>query len=417
VSDTSEHDLIIAETVVLVEGAQSSFSQSITTDVHTDFSFFVSHASGVFYVSLEPWIRKLENELSQPQIEGADFRIQRLLESANSSVDRYLERKSFGNPAEQDVTSSVIIEDGNIGYLLLTSVDNQPQAAFLDAPEYGVPTEEDIAEYMNVAGPQKDVREAWQPARALYEPIDLLDSITIPPRHRATMKEEVKLSPANLELLMDVHRVLSVKTSRLQHAVADLFNRATRLQEEFRDQVWRSAQITSKIDAVTGNDEPEESLNGNAKIDERLEKVRARQDKINARYEALRSKMNKISSSELSEKEMNFVAELSAMDSAVDSSNTTLSSDIEGTQDPAWQRIDKVKELQKKLAKEVERATKDAPKEGHGRNEGVKVPSQSRKLENEQISEYMSRLTVLVEAAAQRLRAEGIAIPLEEEGS
>jgi nucleoporin NUP82 len=45
------------------------------------------------------------------------------------------------------------------------------------------------------------------------------------------------------------------------------------------------------------------------------------------------------------------------------------------------------------------------------------VPSQSRKLENEQISEYMSRLTVLVEAAAQRLRAEGIAIPLEEEGS
>jgi nucleoporin NUP82 len=420
VPDTSEHDLIVAETVILVEGAQSSYNQSITTDVHTDFSFFVSHATGVFYVSLEPWIRQLENELSQPQIEGADFRIQRLLESANSSVDRYLERNSLGNPAEQEVTSSVVIEDGNIGYLLLTSVDNQPQAAFLDAPEYGVPTEEDIAEYMNVTGPQKEVREAWQPPRELYERIDLLDSITIPSRHRVTMKEEVKLSPANLELLMDVHRVLSVKTSRLQHAVADLFNRATRLQEEFRDQVWRSAQITSKIDAVTGNDESSSehgSLYGSAKIDERLEKVRARQDKINARYEALRSKMNKVSSSELSEKEQNFVAELSAMDSAVDSSNTTLSSDVEGTQDPAWQRIDKVKELQKKMVKEVERATKDASKEAQGRNEGVKVPSQSRKLENEQISEYMSRLTVLVEAAAQRLRTEGIAIPLEEERS
>jgi nucleoporin NUP82 len=231
------------------------------------------------------------------------------------------------------------------------------------------------------------------------------------------MKEEVKLSPANLELLMDVHRVLSVKTSRLQYAVSDLFNRATRLQEEFRDQVWRTAQITTKIDAVTGTDEVasnDGSLYGSAKLDERLENVRSRQDKINARYEALRNKMNKVSSSELSEKEASFVEELSAMDSSVDQSNTTLTSDVDGAQDPAWQRIDKLRELQEKTAKEVERATKEAANDVQGRNEGVKVPSQSRKLENEQISEYMARLTVLVEAAAQRLRTEGIAIPVGE---
>jgi nucleoporin NUP82 len=356
----------------------------------------------------------LENELSQPQIEGADFRVQRLLESANSSVEQCIQRKYTGDAAEQEVTTSVAIEDGNIGYLLLTSVDNQPQTAFLDAPEYGLPTEEEIAEYMNVVGPQKEVREAWQPPKELYEPIDLLGSITIPSRHRATLKDEVKLSPANLELLMDVHRVLSAKTSRLQHAVADLFNRATRLQEEFRDQVWRSAQVTSKIDAVTGNDAPgseDGSSYGSAKIDERLEKVRERQDKINARYEALRSKMSKINSSELSEKEANYAAELSAMNSAVDSSNTTLTSDVDGTQDPAWQRLEKLREIQKKMVKEVERATKDAPTE---RNDAVRVPSQSRKVENEQISEYMARLTVLVEAAAQRLRTEGIDIPLEQ---
>lgn len=407
-----EHDLIIAETVILVEGEQSSFSQSITPDVHTDFSFFVSHASGVFYVSLEPWIRKLETELSQPQTEGADFRIQRLLESANSSVEKYLERRSSGNPAEQEVTTSVVIEDGNVGYLLLTSVDNQPQAAFLDAPEDGIPTEEEIAEYMNISGVHKEVREAWQPPRELYEPIDILGSINIPSRHRAQMKEEVKLSPANLELLMDVHRVLSVKTSRLQHAVADLFNRATRLQEEFRDQVWRSAQVTSKIDAVTGDGEPgSDGVVGSGNIDERLEKVRSRQDKINARYEALRSKMNKLSSSELSEKEANYVAELTAMDSAVHEASTTLTSDVDGT--PAWQRIERLKEAEQEAVKEVERAVKDAAKDG-ARNTAVKVPSQSRKMENEQITEYMSRLTALVEAAAQRLRSEGIAIPVEE---
>ncbi|KAH7392344.1 hypothetical protein DE146DRAFT_679755 [Phaeosphaeria sp. MPI-PUGE-AT-0046c] len=386
VPEALEHDLIIAETVILVESEEPSFNQSITPDVHTDFSFFVSHASGVFYVSLEPWIRKLETELSQPQTEGADFRIQRLLESANSSVEKHLERRFPGNAAEQEVTTSVVIEDGNIGYLLLTSVDNQPQAAFLDAPEDGIPTEEEIAEYMNISGVHKEVREAWQPPRELYETIDILGSINIPARHRTQMKEEVKLSPANLELLMDVHRVLSVKTSRLQHAVADLFNRATRLQDEFRDQVWRSAQVTSKIDAVTDSGEPGSDDGG--KIDERLEKVRLRQDKINARYEALRSRMNKLSSNELSEKEANYVAELSAMDSAVDEKSTTLTSDVDGT--PAWQRIERLKDTEQEAVKE------------------------SRKMENEHISEYMSRLTVLVEAAAQRLRSEGIAIPVEE---
>jgi nucleoporin NUP82 len=412
-----EHDLIIAETITLVDGEQSSFNQSITPDVHTDFSFFVSHANGVFYVSLEPWIRKLENELSQPQVEGADFRIQRLLESANSSVEKYLQRKPSSSPAEQEVTSAVVIEDGNIGYILLTTVDNEPQAAFLDAPEYGLPTEEEIAEFMHISGPQKEVREAWQPPKELYEQIDLLGSINIPTRHRAAMKEEVKLSPANLELLMDVHRVLSVKTSKLQFAVSDLFNRATRLQEEFRDQVWRSAQITSKIDAVTGNGElgsDDGSLAGSAKIDERLERVRARQEKINARYEGLRNKMHKLGSTELSEKEANFVEELSTMDSALDKSSATLTGDVDGSQDPTWQRVDRIKALHEKLAKDVEEATKDAASDEATRKDNMKVPSHSRKQETDQIEDYLGRLTVLVEAAAQRLRTEGIVIPLEE---
>lgn len=401
---------------MLIEGDKSSYNQSITSDVHTDFSFFVSHASGVSYISLEPWITKLETELSQSQTEGAEFRIQRLLESAASSVEKYLPRKVSGDPAQQEVTSSVVIEDGNVGYLLLTTVDNEPQAAFLDAPEYGLPSEGEIAEYMKTAGPQNDVREAWQPPKELYEPIDLLGSINVPSRHRAAMKEEIRLSPSNLELLMDVHRVLSAKTVRLQYAVSDLFNRATRLQEEFRDQVWRTGQITSQVDAVTGNNEggsDNGSVYGTAQIDARLEQVRARQDQINQRYEKLRNKMAKIGSSELSEKEAGFVEELSTMDSAVDSANTTLTGDVDGSQVPAWKRLNDLKELQKKLAKQVKDATKDAPQESRGRSGSMNVPSHSRKQENEQIQELLDRNTVLVEAATQRLRSLGIAIPLE----
>ncbi|KAF2821866.1 hypothetical protein CC86DRAFT_358928 [Ophiobolus disseminans] len=416
--DDEEHDLIIAETITLVEGEQSSYSQSITPDVHTDFSFFVSHASGVFYISLEPWVRKLENELSQPQTEGADFRIQRLLESANSTVELCLQRRWSGSLAEQEVTSTVVIEDGNVGYLLLTSVDNEPHAAFLDAPESGLPTKDEIAAYMHISTPPKEVREAWQPPRELYEPIDLLSSINISTRHRTAMKEEVKLSPSNLELLMQVHRVLASKTHQLQLAVSELFNRATRLQEEFRDQVWRTAQVTSQIDAVTGNDDSASdngSLYGSGKIDERLDKVRSRQEKLNNRYEALRSKMNKINTTELSEAEARLVGELSTMSSSVDKSNTTLTSDADGTQVPAWQRIETIKELKKTLAREVQKAAKESSGTDERRKESMKVPSHSRKQENEQIHELLARNTVLVEAATQRLRTLGIAIPIEGE--
>ncbi|KAF1835604.1 hypothetical protein BDW02DRAFT_522689 [Decorospora gaudefroyi] len=418
VTETTDHGLTIAETITLVEGDASSFNQSITPDVHTDFSFFVSHASGVFYISLESWIRKLENELSQPQTDGSSFRLGRVLESANSTVEQYLQRRVSGQVADQDVTSAVVIEDGNIGYLLLTTVDGEPQVAFLDAPEEGLPTEEELAEYMAVAGPNKEVREAWQPPKELYEPFDLLGSINITSRHRGTLKNEIKLSPANLELLMDLHRVLSAQTSKLQHAVSDLFNRATRLQEEFRDQIYRTSGLSANIENVIGNNQPS-SDDGLAydsiKIDERMEKVKARQDAINARYEALRRKMISIGSSELSEKESNWIEELQTMDSAVDPSSETLTDDIDGSQHAAWQRVNRLKEAQKDYAKQVEEAMKAVKRDGEveQRPSAVKVPSYSRKAENDQVQELMQRNAVLVEAATERLKRLGVNIALE----
>ncbi|KAL6711539.1 hypothetical protein ACN47E_004473 [Coniothyrium glycines] len=415
--DLPEHDLIIAESIELVQNSPSSFSHSITADVQSDFAFFVSHASGVFYVSLEAWVRKLETELSQPQTEGSDFRLRHVLESASSLVEHYIQRKSTAGASDQPVTSAVVLEDGNIGYLLLTSFDDEPVAVQLDAPEEGLPTEEELAEYMNIGGPQKEVREAWQPPKELYEPFDLLHSISIPSRHRSSLKEEIKLSPANLELLMDVHRVLSAQTSKLQHAVSDLFNRATRLQEEFRDQIARTSQVASSIDNVTGTEDDgsdDASAYGAVKIDERLDRVQTRQDEINARYESLRRKMASISSTELSEKEAGWVEELQAMDSAVDSSSRRLTDDVDGNEHAAWERVNRVKEEQKRLGKQVEELTKAGSKEGdgeHRRSDGVKVPSHSRKAETEQVQELIERISVLNEAAVDKLRSAGIAIP------
>ncbi|EMD93013.1 hypothetical protein COCC4DRAFT_50734 [Bipolaris maydis ATCC 48331] len=418
VAERHEHELLIVETIALVKDEVSSFNQSITPDVHTDFSFFVSHATGVFYISLEPWIRKVEVELSQSQTQGSAFRLKRVLESASTSVDQCLQRRTTGNVADQEVTAAVVIEDGNVGYLLLTSVNGEPQAALLDAPEDGLPTQEELAEYMAIAGPHKEVREAWQPPKELYDSFDLFKSIHIPARHRGTLQDEIRLSPANLSLLMDVHRALSAQTSKLQHAVSDLFNRATRLQEEFRDQIYRTSEIAANIEDVTYNGQAS-SVDGSnyesLKIDDRMERVKARQEQINARYEALRRKMVNIGSSQLSEKESSWIEELQTMESAVDPSSKTLTDDVDGSERPAWQRLERIKQVHQEQAKQIEEATKSAKRgENEGaRSNGVKIASYSRKAENEQVQELIQRNNVLVEAATDRLRRLGVNVPVE----
>ena len=419
VTEPIEHQLLIAETITLVKDDESSFNQSITPDVQTDFSFFVSHASGVFYISMESWIRKLEVELSASQIKGSSYRLKRVLESANTTAEQCLQRRVTGDMAEQEVNSVAVIEDGNIGYLLLTTVNGEPQAAFLDAPEDGVPTSQELAESMAAVGPNKEVREAWQPPKELYEPFDLYKSINIPARHRGTLQDEIRLSPANLSLLLDVHRALSLKTSKLQHAVSDLFNRATRLQEEFRDQIYRTSEITSSIENVTDNNQAgseDGSTYGSFKIDDRMERVKARQDQINARYESLRRKMLSVGYSQLSEKESNYIEELQVMDSSVDPSSKTLTDDVDGSEHPVWQRLNRIKEMHKDQAKQVEEAAKSSKQTGEnesGRNNGVKIPSYSRKAENDQVQELLQRNDMLVEAAADRLRRLGVNVPIE----
>lgn len=406
-----DHTLIVAETVTMSKDGISSPNQSITPDVHTDFSFFVSHASGVFYVSLEPWIRKLETELSEPQSEGADFRLKRLLESGSSVVEQPISRQP--SDSARTVTSSAVIEDGNVGYLLLTTVDNEPQAVILDAPEDGMPTEEELAQYMEVAGPSREIREPWQPPKELWESFDLRGSLDIPNRHKASLKEEIRLSPASLEVLMSAHRVLAAHTDKLQHAVSDLFNRCQRLQDEYRDQIYRAAQLVPKIDAVTGNDDDDagsgSEANGSVQIEERLDKVKTRQDELNSRYQSLRRKMASIGGTELSDKEAALIEEFQTMEGSLDRTKRTLTDDIDGSEVPAWQRLEKVKDMKKTLAREIGEISRAGSEERAVA--GVKVPSHSRKQENEQIQKMLQHQNDLLEATSNRLRSFGISIP------
>lgn len=309
------------------------------------------------------------------------------------------------------VPACVVIEDGNVGYLLLTTVANEPVAALLDAPETGLPTDDELTEFMSVPGAPAEVREAWQPSQDLYAPFDLLKSINIPLRHRALLKEEIRLSPANLELLMDVHRTLAAHTARLQAAVADLFNRATQLQEVFRDQITRSAVVAQRIEAATTSADGE----GDAAIEARMQKVQARQQAITARYDALRRKMSTINSTELSDKEASYIDELQTMSGAVDKENRTLTGDVDGSVVPAWQRMEKLQQLKQELKTQVQDHA-DKTGEQHGGNgyresgEGVKISIQARKAETDVIHRLLQRNTDLVDVAMTRLRGLGIGV-------
>lgn len=360
-------------------------------------------------MSLEAWIRKLEAELAAPHSEGSDFRLNRLVESANSTAERCVRRNANG--AQKDVTSCVVIEDGNVGYMVLTAIGNEPQAVTLDAPEEGVLSEQEIADYMAFAGPEGELREAWQPPKEFWEPFDLYASLKTTHRSRVSWKEEIKLSPANLEILMSAHRVLAEHTEKLQVQVSELFNRCQRLQDEYRDQIHRTASLIPRVDAITGKDEEDGGdLYGSAVIEDRLEKVRDRQEALKARYQALRKKMATVSVTQLSEKEAQFVEELQTMEGSVDQTERRLTDDVDGSEVPVWQRVGKLKDTKEKLSKEAANAESRAGSEERPVS-SVKVPSYSRKAEQEQIQAMLKHQTELLEATTNRLRDLGVTMP------
>lgn len=417
--DPSDHELVVAETIALTNGDASSFNQSITPDVQSDFAFFVSHAEGVFYISLESWIRLLEKELAEPQNEGLEFRLNVVLDSATSRAELCIPRSTKRGNVEDSptevVNSCVVMADGNLGYFVLTTMENEPQAVFLDAPENQLP--EEVTEYMRVAIEPMESRPTYQPPKEFWNQLQFhaeRDRL-VPARHRASLTEEIRLSPANLDILMNAHRTLSHDTHQLQTAVSDLFIRCERLRDEFRDQVVRVAKLMGDMDSATSNEKGlaggDGSAWGHQRIDERLDRVKARQEAINARYERIRRKMANIGSTDLSEKEAAFVEELQTMDRSLEKSAQTLTDDPDGSEEPAWQRFQQVKELQKDLSKRVEKASQRV--EEQRATIAVKVPSHSRKQETEQIEAMLQREDALVEAAATRLRNLGISIPME----
>ncbi|KAF2004103.1 hypothetical protein P154DRAFT_427758 [Amniculicola lignicola CBS 123094] len=416
VSDSErEHTLVHAETIALGNNDTPSFQQTITQDEHTDFTFFVTNASGVFYISAEPWVRRLEDEISMPQPDGVEFRLNRLLESFFTRAEKVIPRPA--SATADDVTSCVVIENGNIGYLVLTTYGHEPCAVLLDAPEDGFYSPDEVDEALGDTDVPTEPRHLYAPPKELYEDVNPHNALSrISARHRATFSDEIRLSPANLELMMEVHSHLSQATKRMLTAVSELYRKCESLQDQFRDQIYRTSDTAKKIEAAIGLGEDasedgfDDGININDKVAQRVERVKERQRRLNARYETLKSRMTSVGSTELSELETDWFDELQTIDRSVNKQQQNLTDDIDGNEVPASERLEKLQALKKSLSQQAARAAKQT--NSTDRN-GVKVPSHSRKQENQQVQMLLDRESALVDAAANRLRSLGISIPLE----
>lgn len=314
----------------LLDHQWPTFSQ----DVKSRYSFFATHNSGVFFFSLDPWVQSLEKELQNSEKLGAPLRIDVIKNGPGTLRERILSFNQEWDAASDCVspaTACLNFQDSDLGYFLLTSAGGHPTAATLDEPyqpyDKPVPTFDDdegdsFVPDMNLLnlGPARSI---YHPPDAFYAPSSLPRFIDthVENRHRRTMKEEVRLSTVNLDLMTQAHRLLSQETHRLGIAASDLFRRCERLQDELRDQINRANEVAQRIEKVAGEDADPylDSIRGrrSPSLDDRLEDARSRQGELAGRYEALRKKFSGVGGKNLSEKEQLWSAEVDKMHDSV----------------------------------------------------------------------------------------------------
>ena len=304
---------------------------TFTADASARYSFFITHSRGVFFFSLDFWVRSLEKELQSNENVGAPFRMEIIRNGPRTLREKIMsydpDRDTDSDPS---VTACLAFQDSDLDYFVLTAVNGVAQAVTLDHPSPEITsTPEDkgndtyIPE-MNLFTPGPP-RKTYQAAQVFFDPSSLPAFINkhVPARHHRMFTQEIRLSSATLDLMTQAHRVLSNETNKLGLAAADLFRRCERLQDELRDQINRANEVARRADQITGKDRGNYldigRRKGHPSVEERFEKVRSKNQELTARYEALRKKFSKHGGSELSEKEKQWIAEVQKTDDFIKS--------------------------------------------------------------------------------------------------
>ncbi|MCJ1380223.1 hypothetical protein MMC17_003326 [Xylographa soralifera] len=414
------HDLLVLEAVDTkqVEEVSATDWPVFTADVHSNYSFFVAHNRGVVFLSLDPWIGKLEDELRSNSSEaaGIEFRVDVLAEIAESFREQILKYNHKGDADRAlHMTAPVVLQDSILGYFLLTTYDGQPQAVILDSPfdqntqdrDYSLGYEYEPDLKMLTQGPAKS---AYQPPQTLWAESALtrFRDTHVQSRHKKLLKDEIRLSSATLDVMTEAHRVLSEETHQLGIAASDLFRRCERLQEEFRDQIRRANEIASRVERLNDEDADDydesnsDSARGSAKLDKRLLNARKRHHDISARHEALRKKLLRAGNRDLSDKEQSWITETNKMAMSVLTVGDDNALASEEQKHDLVERYNEARALAEDLVNQARDASKSS--ESEAKSVGMfKVPPDIRKEKVGKVMALLERETALVCAVQERL--------------
>lgn len=329
-------DLLLVESLDTIKttGTEAVTWPTFTKDIHSRYSFFVTTASNVVHFSMSSWVQRLESELQTEDTSGSAFRLQVLCSGNVAQREKILEASDVDVTTQKEhLAASLVFYDFDLGYLLLTYHPSHPYAAVMDSPDeaFSATMELRTYDYKNGAEPSPMLaphRAPYQVPAILYakSPLEAFVEKYVPHRQRHLLKEQVRLSPATLDLVTTAHRVLAAHTNALERAASDLFRRCERLQGEMKDQLKQLSDVAERIKGVSseiGEDggRKEGSRNG-AALDKRLQAAKDKQSELVQRYEALRKKVLNSGGRPLSEKEKAWISEVNALSESVGGKDT-----------------------------------------------------------------------------------------------
>ncbi|KAJ5103059.1 hypothetical protein N7532_003588 [Penicillium argentinense] len=409
-------DLVLVESLdtIKTNGGGAVTWPTFTRDVHSRYSFFVTTASNVVFFSIASWAQTLESELQAEDVSGSDFRLDVLCGGDVAKRERILQVPHADSTAKNEhLPASLVFYDYDLGYLLLTYLSSNPYAASMDTPEDSYSGSTDLLENTSpVAGsPALPPRRApYQVPAILYapSPLDSFVEKHVPHRQRHTLQEQVRLSPATLDLVTVAHRVLSAHTNAIERAASDLFRRCERLSFEMKDQLRQLSDVADRIKGVTSEIGPDgrrkEGSRNSEALDKRLDAAKDRQAELAQRYDALRKKLLNSGGRPLSEKEKSWINEINVLSESF--SETEPKGDEEDQ--VLAQRLETVKRLAASLVSETKSimAKVPSPEPRSPSSPGGSQPKVPQRLQRAKIEDAMrmvERESAVIDAITSRL--------------
>lgn len=395
------------DTMSPVEVSEESWPV-FSPDLTSRYSFFVTHHAAITFLSLSPWVFRLEAELNGDSEAGTDFRIG-LLVNAQSTRDRVYSSPSADNALP--LAACVVFRDPDVGYFLLSAAADEPIALTFESPDLDLaPHREESPVREQEAGATAaldfyEPRPVYQPPRAFLEHSSALPALLErlrTSRHKTLVSQEVRLSPLSLQIFTDAHKVLSEETHRLGVAASELFRRCEMLQTELRQQIAKANEVKVRVDSIRGTHRDDDG--DNAMYELRLASARERQVKLAERVEQVRRVTGKATTRVLSAKERAFAEEVRSMEAGITGQVRGGEAGAAQPGRPLWKRLQDIKRVQAELVAEAESVKKTGEDTAIlTASPDLRIPQDIRRMKLQQVRGLLSRETALVEAVTARL--------------